>query len=130
MHGPYHEFLLLPEGEDGARIYSEFWDADPWDSRKQPSYRAFRLANQGISVPDGLIGYMFDSLNWVPTEHLFEELEKWAMLWRGHGLDYHGHTAIRRRGAPVFRHICEGWAALFSQAPRTFVLRGSLLPDE
>ena len=84
MHGPYHDFLLLPEGEAGARIYSDFWDADPWDSSKQPSYRAFRVANQGIRVPDDLVEYMFDTLKWVPTEHPFEESGKWAMPWRGY----------------------------------------------
>jgi hypothetical protein len=130
MHGPYHDFLLLPEGEAGERIYSEFWDTDPEDASDPPNYRAFRLINHGISVPDDLVAYMWDTLKWVPTEYPFEASRKWAMPWRGYGLDYHAHTAIRRRGAPAFRRICEAWAALFSQAPRTFELRGSWLPDE
>jgi hypothetical protein len=130
MHGPYHDFLLLPEGEAGKQIYTSFWAAVPRDNRNPRSYPAFSLRNQGLPVLDGLIGYLWDTLQWVPTEHPFEELGKWAMPWRGYGLDYHGHTAIRKRGAPVFRQICEAWAALFTQAPRTFELRGGYLPDE
>ncbi len=130
MHGPYHDFLLLPEGEAAERIYSAFWDTDPEEVSDPPNYRAFRLSNQGISVPDDLIRYLFDTLRWVPTEHPFEASGRWAMPWRGYGLDYFGHTAIRKHGAPVFRRICEAWAALFSQAPRTFELHGSYLPDE
>jgi hypothetical protein len=45
-------------------------------------------------------------------------------------LDYHGHTAIRKRGAPVFRRLCETWAELFSLAPRTFTIRGDWERDE
>jgi hypothetical protein len=122
----YHDFLLLPEGNGGKQIYQEFWNR----TNEQPNYRAFRLRNHGIRVPDDLVSYMFDTLRWVPSEHPFEELGKWGMPWRGYGLDYHGHTAIRKRGAPVFRQICEAWAALFSQAPRTFELKGAWQPDE
>jgi hypothetical protein len=130
MRGPYHDFLLLPEGEVGKQIYIRFWDAEPYDATDPSDYRAFRRENQGIRVPDDLVGYIFDTLQWVPTEHPYEELGTWAMPWRGYGLDYHGMTAISKRGAPVFRRICEAWAALFSQAPRSFELRGRWLPDE
>jgi hypothetical protein len=126
MYAPYHDFLLLPEGEAGKLIYQEFWSR----SNEQPNYRAFLLQHHGIRVPDGLMGYLWDTLQWVPTEHPFEETGKWAKPWQGYGLDSHGHTAIRKRGAPVFRRLCESWAALFALAPRTFTLRGSWECDE
>jgi hypothetical protein len=130
MRGPYHEFLLLPEGEAGRHIYTNFWDTGLSGTPSPPTYRGFVLSNHGIRVPDDLLEHMLDTLAWVPTEHPFEELGLWKMPWQGHGLDYSRHTAIRKRGAPVFRSICEAWAALFSQAPRSFELRGGWLPDE
>jgi hypothetical protein len=126
MYAPYHDFLLLPEGEAGKQIYQAFWSR----TNERPDYRAFILQNDGIRVSDSLVGYLWDTLKWVPTEHPFEELEKWARPWPGYGLDYHGHTAIRKRGAPVFRHLCEAWAAVFALAPRTFNLHGHWQSDE
>ena len=128
MTGPYHDFLLLPEGAEGERIYRDFWEADP-EVDPRPNYRAFRLRNHGIRVPSDLICYIRDTLDWVPSEHPFPESGGWAEPWCGHGLDDWGHTVISQRGAPVFRRVCQAWANLFALAPRTFRLRGLWVID-
>ena len=124
MRGPFHDFLLLPEAEEGERLYQNFWLPPIRASAPPHTYRAFLHRNHGIQVPDDLYGYIMDSLGWVPTELPFEELRERACPWSGYGMNHYGHTAIRKRGAPVFRRVCEAWIQLFSEAPRTFTLRG------
>lgn len=97
--GPWHDFLLLKEGE---RSYQDYWDLfhDP---------RSIRLS-------DDLYQYIYESLTWIPTLNP-------GHLEIDYGLHTHGPTIINKVGAQVFQRVFAAWAALFSNAPEQILLK-------
>ncbi|MEZ3434873.1 MAG: hypothetical protein K1W34_09700 [Lachnospiraceae bacterium] len=96
-----HEFSNIPVGFDG----------EPYLNVKKK-----------ITVPDEIIQYIGDSLQWVSS--------KWNNSKKKKGISYYGFSVIE--GAEIRRlgGIVRGWKELFELAPEDFYLTGSFQPDE
>ena len=102
-----HEFFLLPKKENVI-------DWEDWYSRNRLEWQ------DKIEIPDDIILYIFDSLNWVPT--LNPETNN-----DSHGLNYYGVTLIEKDGAILLKRILESWISLFINGPSVFKLRGKFI---
>jgi hypothetical protein len=99
--GLYHDFLLLSSADDPITSYEKF------------------VNNPGaILLHDDLIGYMWDSLLWVPSYNP-------AKGEPSVGLFRWGPTVIRTDGATTACRVFTAWADLFSAGPRSVRLTGN-----
>lgn len=98
--GPYHDFFLVSRSEHDWTAYSRFI--------RDPS---------AIRISDYLLGYMVDSLRWIPTLNpATGEAHK--------GLCWYGPTVIWREGAHVAEQVFSAWANLLDTGPPTLELTG------
>jgi hypothetical protein len=99
-----HGFLLVPDnGADDS-----FW--------KQPD----PAAPSTIELPDDLVVYLWDSLDWIQTSNPSKPAE-----WRGFGLNMHGPTVIRHGQAAKLAFVLRSWASLFASGPEKLKLKGA-----
>ena len=99
--GPYHSFWLLREDE------CDYADYIPFAKRKDAPIR----------IADDMLGYVADTLAWVPTRN---PNQREAPSWQG--LDWHGPTIIEQSGGAIFAQICGGWANLLRCSPERLTL--------
>ena len=103
MAGPYHEFQLLAA-----------------ERRQRSNYMKPMRGPHIVQVHDDLIGYVRDTLNWVPT---FNPAKK-----EGHrGLCRYGVTVIDGEGASKFALVLDAWASLFACGPKDLTLTGDYI---
>jgi len=102
MAGRNHEFLLLQ---------------DRGDRRQQ----VLEHINDGaaICIHDDLLGYMSDTLSWIPTENPARPGDG-----RVSGLKWCGVAAIDGEGAALASRILGLWADPFACGPETLELTG------
>lgn len=105
---PVHEFLLLPEKNDGYSGYMNHFN-DP-NARK---------------LNDDIVLYMMDTLRWVPSINPVNPSQ-----WGGHGLNYHGPTVINKTGAGKAARLVRLWAAILQEGPDSLELTGLFEWDE
>src|SRR5262249_46547120 len=99
---PTHDFLLLPEkGGDYSDYMGHF---------RNP---------EAIKLDDDIVGYIFDTLKWIPSINPSNPAE-----WGGLGLNYYGPTVINKPGAATAARIFRLWAALLQEGPETLELTG------
>src|SRR3712207_6567195 len=101
MAGLNHEFLLVSRKEHEYSEYMNFIN-DP----------------SAIEIHDDLLGYIADTLKWIPTYNPAKS-EKCA------GLCWYGPTVIQSEGARIAAQIFRAWAELLSCGPRELQLTGS-----
>ena len=95
-----HEFLLVSAEDYATRGYIDFI-RDP----------------QASCVHDDLLGYIGDSLRWIPTLNP-------STHQRGHGLNFCGVTVIDGVGASAAARIFRNWAELFRSGREELLLTG------
>ena len=100
MAGPNHDFLLLSRSEHPFNSYDRFIN-DP----------------RAIKLHDDLVGYLFDTLMWIPS---FNPARGEAST----GLCRWGPTDIHTDGASQAVLIFASWADLFSVGPELLRLTG------
>lgn len=105
--GQVHRFFCLNENNVSYEKYQDYFaiEAD-------------------LIICHDLIGYIYDSLLWVPSLYL-----SGAKYKKSFGLFLNGDTIINSEGAAIFRGVIQAWVDLFSQAPEEFELTGTLLLD-
>jgi hypothetical protein len=108
MSGLYHNFWLFREGE---RSYTNYRDLLP---RRDPP---------ACLHDDFLIGYLWNTLSWIPTLNPRENMASIATQ----GLNRWGPTIINHTGGAAFQRLCNTWAQLFSQGPEQLKLTGPLV---
>ena len=99
--GLYHEFGTVEL--DSYNIY----DSDDTDF---------------VKIPDFLIQYMGDSLQWILSSWNDEEIKK--------GISYYGFSIVQGSEIVKLRDIIDSWMNLFQRAPSEFYLTGNYLIDE
>ena len=99
--GLYHEFGTVEL--DSYNIY----DSDDTDF---------------VKIPDFLIQYMGDSLQWILSSWNDEEIKK--------GISYYGFSIVQGSEIVKLRDIIDSWMNLFQCAPSEFYLTGNYLIDE
>jgi len=105
MRGPYHEFLLVER------------------SRHEPAdYLALIHHAHAIKVPDDLVRYIADSLDWIESSNP-------AGGSKGSGLNYYGPTIVESSGAQRLAGLLQAWAALFRLGPEELELTGYWSPS-
>jgi hypothetical protein len=98
--GLFHDFLLLSQAEHPFTAYREF------------------VNDQGaVQLHDELIGYLMDSLKWLPSYNPSREVPT-------SGLCRWGPTIIHLEGADTAYRIFTAWADLFSAGPPVLNLTG------
>lgn len=75
-----------------------------------------------VSVPDGLITYMNDSLYWI--------VSLWNRKKTNNGLPYYGEATIEGEDIVKFKKILIQWRELFSLGTEEIILTGNYLVDE
>lgn len=105
MSGLFHNFWLFREGE---RSYTDYRDLLP---RRDPP---------ACLHDDFLIGYLWDTLSWIPTINPGDVRAPLPMQ----GLSRWGPTIINQTGGAAFHRLCTTWADLFSQGPEQLQLTG------
>lgn len=65
---------------------------------------------QSVSMHDYLVWYIFDSLNWLPSDGP-----------NSHGINYHGRTLFDFSVLGNFSAVLQRWMELFALAPDEFV---------
>jgi hypothetical protein len=78
----------------------------------------FINAPSAIQINDDLLGYMADTLKWIPTYNP-------AKAEKSEGLCWCGPTVIKSEGAKVTARIFRAWAELLSCGPKRLRLTGS-----
>jgi hypothetical protein len=106
--GPFHEFLLV-EAPESAR----------------DEYVAFIRSPRAIRIPDDLIAYLDDSLQWI--ESRLPDGRGWRPYM---GLNHYGPTVLEYRATQKLSVILRAWITLFREAPDTLRLTGYYLPEE
>lgn len=81
-----------------------------------PDYLPFLHAPGAITLHDDFIGYMWDTLSWIPTLNP-------ARHEQSHGLSRWGPTVITTEGALQARVMFRSWADMLSCGPATLALR-------
>ena len=97
-----HNFWIFQEGE---RAYTDYWDLLP--RRDAPAV-----------LHDDMIGYLNDTLMWIPSLNPAVENK------RGNGLHRFGPTIINQEGGNLFHRIFATWAHMFRNGPQFLRLRG------
>ncbi|MGP0062829.1 MAG: hypothetical protein ACLQGP_04400 [Isosphaeraceae bacterium] len=100
MAGPNHNFFLLSQTEHPFTGYMRFIN-DP----------------RAIQLHDDLVGYMYDSLVWIPSFNP-------AKGEPSDGLCRWGPTIIHTDGASRAAKIFSSWADIFSTGPELLHLTG------
>lgn len=100
--GPYHDFWLLSQNSRPN------WDYKDLLGRKDAP----------IHVPDDVLRYFHDCLQWVPT---FNPSRSEGC----YGLNYYGPTVITGDGARKLCGICGSLATLFQYGSERLVLTGN-----
>jgi hypothetical protein len=98
--GPYHDFHLLDNSEN--------------------NYKKYLAVRSDVKLPDDLIRYMLDTLDWVPTE-----LPRSEKIIPFQGLDTYGSTIIKGESANILCQIISAWINLFSFSPKRLIITGS-----
>ncbi|WAS90734.1 hypothetical protein [Nannocystis punicea] len=75
---------------------------------------------RALHIHDSVIGYMFDTLQFIPTVNPERGDEQ-------HGLLYYGSTVIRGPGAAIAAKVFHAWADLFAAGPPRPRLTGPYL---
>lgn len=75
-----------------------------------------------VKIPDFLIQYMGDSLQWIMSSWNDEEIKK--------GISYYGFSIVQGSEIVKLRDIIDSWMNLFQRAPSEFYLTGNYLIDE
>lgn len=101
MAGLNHDFLLVARKEYEYSEYMNFIN-DP----------------NAIQIHDDLLGYVADTLKWIPTYNPAKS-EKCV------GLCWYGPTVIKSEGAKIAARIFRAWAELLSCGPKKIQLTGS-----
>jgi hypothetical protein len=107
MAGLDHDFLLLSTQDCSYTDYMK-WINNP----------------RAIQIPDDVVGYIKDSLNWITCHNPGKRMIKHK------GLNWYGPTIIKEDGAIVAHKILGAWATLFSNGPSTLRLTGSYVRIE
>jgi hypothetical protein len=101
MSGLNHDFLLVSRKE---HEYSEYLD--------------FINDPNALQIHDDVLGYMADTLKWIPSYNP-------AKAERCSGLCWYGPTVIKSEGARIAARIFHAWAELFSYGPKRLQLTGA-----
>lgn len=104
--GLEHNFLLVPE----KTAHEQLWGRG----------KEMELILESLEVPDGLIRYMLDSLQWIPSKNPARRKAE-----EEQGLNYHGITLFDQHSATAMESILSAWHCLFSNAPKIVELTGS-----
>lgn len=99
-----HEFVLIPK--DMAEQCSDF---DYSLTQRSDIEKAI--------LHDDVLGYISDSLKWIPTQNP-------CMQERTSGLHWYGITLIGDEGAPIMKRVLRAWLDLFRNGPETLLLTG------
>jgi hypothetical protein len=99
----------------------EFWllQATEWSYGEQNDIAFLRTHPTRITIPDDLIWYIHDSLEWVETVNPSN-----SKNWKGTGLNMYGPTIITESGAARLASILTVWADLFDNGPPILQLSG------
>jgi hypothetical protein len=99
---PTHEFLLLPEKDDGYSGYMGHFNGP-----------------NALKLDDDIVLYMMDTLRWIPSINPANPNQ-----WSGSGLNYYGPTVINKTGAGKAARLLRLWAALLQEGPDALELTG------
>lgn len=103
-----HEFCLVPKTVNYfERIMSGEKDSDTIGS---------------VAIPDDLIQYILDSLNWIPSKNPAK-----SMTREEKGINYHGITLFDQTSAAVMKNVFAAWHTLFTNSPEKLELTGEFL---
>ncbi|WKA52717.1 hypothetical protein QWY22_09225 [Planococcus liqunii] len=103
-----HEFCLVPKTVNYfERIMSGEKDSNTIDS---------------ITIPDDLIQYIRDSLNWIPSKNPAK-----SMTREEKGINYHGITLFDQTSAAVMKNVLAAWHNLFTNSPEKLELTGEFV---
>lgn len=72
-----------------------------------------------INVPDDLIQYIADSLNWIPCKNPAISMTK-----EDTGMNYYGVTLFDQTSAAILKSIITAWHSLFINSPEKLELTG------
>lgn len=72
-----------------------------------------------VDIPDELIRYIIDSLEWIPSKNPSKSMTK-----EEKGLNYYGVTFFDQASAEIMKGILISWHSLFSNSPDKLVLTG------
>lgn len=100
-----HEFFLVPKTvgyKEFMRLYMN--NSDSIDS---------------IDLPDDLIQYISDSLNWIPSKN-----PAISMTREEKGVNLCGVTLFDQTSAAVMKNIFSAWYLLFTNSPEKLELTG------
>lgn len=75
-----------------------------------------------IEVPDYLICYFKDSLQWIYSS--------WNGKVKKQGISYYGYSVVENGQIEKFMGIISQWKKLFELAPAEFCITGEYLPDK
>ncbi|HVF87091.1 MAG TPA: hypothetical protein VM866_05845 [Pyrinomonadaceae bacterium] len=106
MSGLYHDFFLV------SRKEHDFSD-----------YMFFINSPNSLKIPDDLIRYMLDTMNWLSTYNPAKSEDH-------KGLCLYGPTVIRTEGAGTAAKVFRSYADLFSNDPKKLRLTGPWSAEE
>ena len=75
-----------------------------------------------VNLPDDLLQYLGDSLQWINT--------KWNGREVRAGIPYYGFSIIEGGEIEKLLEIIERWKRLFELAPNSFYITGEFMPEE
>lgn len=75
-----------------------------------------------INVPDDLIQYIADSLNWIPCKNPAISMTKEET-----GINYYGVTLFDQTSVATMKSIFMAWHSLFSNSPEKMELTGEFV---
>lgn len=103
-----HEFLLVPKTV-------EYQDLLSWRKKKLNVI-------DSVDVPDDLIQYISDSLEWIPSENPARSITR-----EEYGINYYGVTLFNQSSSEIMKSIFASWRTLFINSPQTLVLTGNFI---
>ena len=75
-----------------------------------------------LDLPDDLIQYIADSLNWIPCKNPAK-----SMIKEEEGINYYGVTLFDQTSAATMKSIFTAWHSLFTNSPETLELTGEFI---
>ncbi|AQU79551.1 hypothetical protein AJGP001_09900 [Planococcus faecalis] len=75
-----------------------------------------------IDIPDDLIQYIADSLNWIPCKN-----PAISMTREETGINYYGVTLFDQTSAATMKSIFSAWHSLFTNSPEKLELTGEFV---
>ena len=103
-----HEFFLVPN----TVFYQELMG----NNEKTPDII------DSIDIPDDLIQYIADSLNWIPCKNPAISMTK-----EDTGINYYGVTLFDQTSAATMKSIFTAWHSLFTNSPEKLELTGEFV---